>query len=508
MPVMAMDYFRLPVHLWQYLCDSPGKEKEPHQVILTVYLTAPKVLATSLSRQLAQFIVKLKYQDLPPEIVDKAKALTLQALASALAGSQWQGPKQTIRMIKQEEAVARGGSTILVDGAMVTKAGAAFTNSELISAAGKLDSFQMLTHPSLTILPGALAVVEEAGSTGKEFITAIVAGYEVMERLSKDFVPAVVARGFHSGPVFGIFGATVAAGKLMNLNEDQMNSAIALSVNLSGGNLEGGMHGGRVIHQNGAARNAMLAVLLAKDGIKGAETVLEGNAGFYHSYTGNNKGKLTYSFGRKTTNFDKITAGLGSEWVMMNTIHRIYSISGTNIGPIEVTAKLCVDNNIRPQDVERVEAVVHWLELYHPSPAFPGAERGVERGAHYFIAHSIVKRSYPVLVKPGQQEGPMAADALPDVLKMMKKVSVVGSKTQTLFGPKITIFTKNGKSYTANSKGKEFMFDLKETIKRIQELVPAMPISASQYNQLVTAVSGLDKLPRADKLIQLTCLKK
>ncbi|MFC1939784.1 MmgE/PrpD family protein [Chloroflexota bacterium] len=291
-------------------------------------------MSTSLSRQLAQFIVKLKYLDLPPKIVDKAKALTLQALASALVGSQFPGPKQTIHMLKEEETIARGGSTIMVYGVKVTKAGAAFANSELISAAGKSDSYRMLTHPSLTILPGALAVIEESGSTGKEFITAIVAAYEVMERLSKDFVPAVAARGFHPGSVSGIFGAAIAAGKLMNLNEDQMNSAIALCADLAGGNLEGGMHGGRTIHQNGAARNATLAVPLAKSGINCAETVLEGNAGFYHAYTGNNKGKLTYSYGRKTTSFDKITARLGSEWEMMNTINKIYSTSGTNIGPI------------------------------------------------------------------------------------------------------------------------------------------------------------------------------
>jgi 2-methylcitrate dehydratase PrpD len=147
-------------------------------------------MSMSISRRLAQFIVGLKYQDLPPKVVDKAEALTLQALSSALAGSQFPGPRQTIRMLKEEE-------TIMVDGSRVTKAGAAFANSELISAGGKWDSYRMLIHPSLTIFPAALAVIEESRSTGRDFITAIVAAYEVLERLSKDFVPAVAARGFH-----------------------------------------------------------------------------------------------------------------------------------------------------------------------------------------------------------------------------------------------------------------------------------------------------------------------
>jgi len=465
-------------------------------------------MSPSLSRQFARFVHGLSFEDLPPQVIDKGKALILMALASALAGSQWPGPRQTIRMLKQEETVARGGSTILVDGAKVTKAGAALANSEQIAAAGKEDSYRMLTHPSLTILPGALAVIEEAGSMGKEFVTAIVAAYEVMLRLSKDFVPAVAARGFHPGAIFGIFGAAVAAGKLVGLNEDQMNSAIALCADMAGGNTEGGMHGAREIRQNGAARNAILAVLMAKNGVKGGETVLEGNAGFYHAYAGNNKGKLTYSFGRKTTSFDKITQGLGQDWEMLNTLHRIYSTSGTSIGPIELTAKLCKEHDIRPEDVERVEAVVHWLELYHPSPAFPGAERGVESPSHYCIAYTIVNRGYPILVKPGPREGRRGeADAPPAIRELMKKVQMIPSRTQTLFGPKITIFTRDGKSYTAKSKGKEFMFDLKETTRRVKEMVPGLPISAKQFNEVVAAVTGLDRLNRADRLIQLSLVE-
>jgi len=466
-------------------------------------------MPASISRQLAKFVSELSYEDLPPPVVDKAKALILQGLVSGLAGSQWPGPRRTIRMLKQEETVARGGSTILVDGARVTKAAAALANSEQVSAAGKQDSYRMLVHPSSTILPGALAVIEEYKSTGKEFITAIVAAYEVMLRLSKDFVPAVAARGFHPGPIFGIFGGAVAAGKLMGLNEDQMNSAIAMCADMAGGNLEGGMHGGRGIHQNGMARNAILAVLMAKNGVKGGETVLEGNAGFYHAYTGNNKGKLTYSFTRrKTTSFDRITAGLGQEWEILNTLHRIFSTSGTTLGPIEVTARLCKDQDIKPEEVERVDVVVNWLEQYHPSPAFPGAERGVERGPQFHIAYTIVNRGFPILVRPGQQERERQADAPPEIRELMKKVNMIPSRTQTLFGPKVTIFTRDGKSHTTNSKGKELAFDLKETIQRNREQVPGLPIPAKQFDEVVAAVSRLDKLPKADKLIQLTLLKQ
>ncbi|GIT13630.1 MAG: hypothetical protein CM1200mP35_04500 [Chloroflexota bacterium] len=106
-------------------------------------------------------------------------------------------------------------------------------------AGGKLDSFRMLTHPGTSIVPGTFVAAETSGASGKEFLTGLAAGYEVMERLAADFIPTVMARGFHAGPVFGIFGPAIAAAKILKLDEDQVNSTIALCVHLAAGNLEG-----------------------------------------------------------------------------------------------------------------------------------------------------------------------------------------------------------------------------------------------------------------------------
>ena len=155
-----------------------------------------------------------------------------------------------------------------------------------------------------------------------------------------------------------------------------MNSVIALCVSLAGSNLEGLRSGGRALREGAAVRNAMLAVALAQQGHIGGETILEGEAGFYHAYTGNNMGKLSYSFvGDTQTTLAKITAQLGKEWLFLQTLYRIYSIAGYNIAHIDVTAKLCEEDNIRVEDVERVEAVVNWLETQYPSPAFPAGEK-------------------------------------------------------------------------------------------------------------------------------------
>src|SRR3954447_11280235 len=274
----------------------------------------------SLSREFGAFVAGLDFGKLPAEVVDRAKGVTLQALSSALLGSQMPASAQALAMMREEEAGGGGGAPVLCHGAKLTKAGAAFVNAETIFAGGKWDTFCMLTHPGIAILPAALVAAEITGSSGKEFLAAVAAGYEVMERMAAEFIPTVMSRGFHAGPGFGIFGAAVAAAKLQRLDADQIHSTIAQCVNLASGNLEGARSGGRSLREGGAVRNALLAVALAKHGTPGGETVLEGEAGFYHAYAGNNRGQLRYSFtGANRTDIAKITEGLGREWIFLET---------------------------------------------------------------------------------------------------------------------------------------------------------------------------------------------
>ncbi|HSD32304.1 MAG TPA: MmgE/PrpD family protein [Gemmatimonadales bacterium] len=463
---------------------------------------------TSLSRQLAQWVAGLRYEHLPTDVVDRAKGLTLHGLASVLLGSLTPGGQQAVALIVGEEAGVRSGATIMVDGTKVTRGGAAFANAEMAMAGGKWDTFRMLTHPGTSIIPGAFVAAETAGASGRDFITGLAAGYEVMERLAADFIPTVMARGFHAGVVFGIFGPAIAAAKMLRFTEDQVNSTLALCASLAAGNLEGARSGGRPLREGGAVRNAMLAVALARQGHVGGETVLEGDAGFYHAYAGSNSGRLTYSFvGDTQTNLDKITAGLGKDWLFLETLYRIYSTAGYNIAHIDVTAKLCEEHNIVYHDVARVEAVVNWLETQYPSPAFPSRREDLESkpgSTAYYTAYGVVKRGYPLLKA---QVDPAGAGDPPEVLDLMKRVTLIPSHRMTLFGPRITIHTKDGRSYTKQATGREFVWDFGEETRRIREVIPGLPIPAARFEDIIATCRDLDRQDRADRLVQLT-LKK
>ncbi len=460
----------------------------------------------SLSRQFAAFVAELKYEDLPSAVVDRAKGVTLQALSSALVAHDMPATKQALAIMREEEAGGAGVATALCSGQKFTKAGAAFVNAEMIFAGGKWDTFRMLTHPGIAIMPAALAAAEVTGCSGKTFLTAIAAAYEVMERMASEFIPTVMSRGFHSGPVFGIFGAAVAAAKIYGLDANQINGAIAQCVNLASGNLEGIRSGGRSLREGGAVRNALLAVALAKHGTPGGETTLEGEAGFYHSYTGNNLGLLRYSFtGKNSTDLSKITEGLGRDWIFLETLYRIYSTAGYNIAHVDVTAKLCEEHNITYADIDRIEAVVNWLETLYPSPAFPVRviEHPPQPGStQYFSAYGAVTRGYPLL--RGGQPAPGETDP-PEVLELMNRITLIPMAHRTLFGPRVTIFTKDGRCFTREGTGREFIWNFEDEADRIRPITPGLAITPERFEGLIDACRTLEQKETAwEPLIMLT----
>ena len=188
----------------------------------------------SLSRTFSKFLCNLAYDDLPPEVVDKVKASLLHAAVVSLVGAETRHGKAAISLTKAEESNP-AGATILADGGRASRCGAAFANSKLMHVTNQSDSYRMLIHPGPCVIPSALATAELGGNTGKEFLTAMAAAYEIEARIAGDFIPPPRPVGSVPSPVYGTLGAAVATGKLLRLTEDRMVTAIALPAPSPGG---------------------------------------------------------------------------------------------------------------------------------------------------------------------------------------------------------------------------------------------------------------------------------
>ncbi|MEK7814276.1 MAG: MmgE/PrpD family protein, partial [Chloroflexota bacterium] len=399
-------------------------------------------MAESLSRTFARYVTTLQYEALPPEVVDKVKASLLHAFIIAIVGAGTSHGKAAIRLAKEEEGRPEG-ATILVDGSRATRCGAAFANSKLMHATNQSDSYRMLIHPGPCVIPAGLATAELAGRSGQELLTAVAAGYEVEARIAGDFIPSTQARGFRSSPVYGTLGAAVTSGKLLGLNEDQMVTALALACTFTGGTGEGPRSGGRemMFHEPNATRNGVMAALLAREDVRGSELALEGDAGFYHAFVGNNRGELTYVFeGPSRVSVSHVVADLGSRWELLHVTPKIYPTAGYNCPVIDLMARLRANHPMPAAEVEGITVDMNWLETLYPSPAFPNPARGTPGvgSTHYFTAYTCIHGSYPPLrgrLDPGDRSG--GED--PAVMALLRRVEVVGHKDRPPFAPRITV---------------------------------------------------------------------
>jgi len=170
-----------------------------------------------------------------------------------------------------------------------------------------------------------------------------------------------------------------------------------------------------------------------------------------------------------------------------------------------VTAALCAQHGLTYADIDRIESVMDWFETEYPSTAFPtpGSDGKARVGAtQYFTAYGAVTGGYPLL--RGAGPGPGESDP-PEVLELMQRVTLIPMVRRTLFGPRITIFTKDGRALTREGTGREFIWDFEEHARRMQPVKPGLAISPARFDSLVDCCRGLESIDRAaERLIGLT----
>ena len=479
------------------------------------------MLDKPLAVQLGEFVARLKFSDLPPNVVDKGKALINHSVTVALACSKLPRVLQAKAAVNEHESlgkreVGRGqGATVWAEGGRVTRVGAVFANGVAISVNNQCDSYHMLTHPGVLIIPAGIATAESEGRSGQELLTAIVAGYEVQCRVARDFIPSTQARGYRSSPTYGILGAAATAAKLMRLNDAQTVSAIALAASFAGSLIEGQRTGvmDADFAEAQAARNGMWAATLAAQGFVGAPTALEGDGGFYNAFTGNNKGDLSYTFtGPPKARFEDVVAELGKHWEVLDVKFKIYPTPGFNQPVVWLTHDLVAQHGLKPEAIDSITLEMNYLETLYPSPRFPRStslDGNAFGRTTFMLAYTAVNGDYPVIedYDPNQIGAQVDAAMKAQVSALQKRIEVIGEVGRECFAPRITFKLKDGRHIVGEYDGRELMWDFAKDAKELRRFIPGLPIKADQYDRLVAAISGLDKATSVDELVRLTLVQ-
>ena len=184
-----------------------------------------------------------------------------------------------------------------------------------------------------------------SGASGRDFITAVVAGYEVQIRLSLALDPSAhYDRGFHPTATCGVFGATIAAGRLLGLDAAGIESALGIALSQAAGSLQFLADGAwtKRSHVGQAAQNGLMAATLAAEGFKGPKEAIEGKRGFLRAYA-------------PDADAAKATAGLGAAWETLRLAVKPYPSCRYTHAAMDALATLKQEHDIRAEDIEAVE---------------------------------------------------------------------------------------------------------------------------------------------------------
>ncbi len=334
----------------------------------------------TLAEELAQRIVATRHADLTPQAVDYAKIGLLDTLGVALAGSR----EDASRIGETICASEPGPSTMFGRDRRVNPLAAAFVNG---IAANVLD-FDDCTdhlggHPSAPVLPALIALGEKMNASGRDLLLAYVVGFEVETQIAKGVNFHHYEKGWHATATLGIFGAAAGCAKLLNLDARQTAIALSLGASFSCGLKSNLGSMAKPLHVGHAARNGLLAALLAQEGYTANADALEHEQGFLNVYNSECNYSIARILEKWGTPFDIVLPGISIKQ---------YPCCVSVQSAIDALLTLVRNHDIKPEQVTRVDTLTYARRLAHTDRPQPRSSLDAKLSLQYCLARALVSR--------------------------------------------------------------------------------------------------------------------
>ena len=384
---------------------------------------------------LSDFITRLKLENIPGQTLEQVKAAFLDSLGCGLFGSTLEWSRKVNSLVR--EMGGKEEATLWADGFRGPAANVALGLGTMIHSFDFDDYHNAKLHPGAAVVPAAVTMAEREGSSGSDFLAALVAGYEAMIRISLATGPGASRRqGWHLTGTCGTFGAAAAAGKLLHLDTQGMASALGMAGTQSAGLWAFTADGSesKRFHPGRSAQSGIVAALLAKRGYRGPTQILEAKDGGFCRATSD-------SF-----NLDLLTANLGKKFEAEDVVLKPYSCCGSLHSTIDATRRLTREHRIEPKDVQRIR--VHNSQVVNLQCGFQYEPMGplqAQMSMQYCTAIALLDGH--VLVDQFEEERLCE----PRVLDLARRVEfVLDPEIDAIypekFAGKVEIVLKNGRS--------------------------------------------------------------
>lgn len=294
----------------------------------------------SLQAEVAQFISELQYDSLPGEIIEDAKYRLLDWLGGALVGARYTPSLIVTEMVKSNGGIAQ--ATVLKGGLKVPLSQAVLANGIIGHIAEVDDGHRLaIAHPGAVTVPTALAIAETYNKTGKELLTGIIAGYEVIIRLGTAVNPSHYHM-WHTTGTCGTFAAAAAAASVLKLDRDRVLMSLGIAGTMASGSRETfGTHA-KALNVGHACQSGIQAALLAMKGFTGPEDILGGKKGFIKATSSNDNSKILEQI--NDSNFLSRTA-----------YFKVYASCGHTNSPLDLIFMILQEHDLSPQSIRQVQ---------------------------------------------------------------------------------------------------------------------------------------------------------
>lgn len=297
--------------------------------------------------QLAHFCASLRFEDIPEPVVRRTEDLMLDWFGSVLAGKAG-GPVQVIEAFAREQGPADGRAEVLISRRRTSPLFAAMVNAAASHYAEQDDVHNgSVLHPAAVVFPPVLAVAQDRGLSGRDLLTAAIAGYEAGIRIG-EFLGRSHYRIFHTTGTVGTVAAAVAVGRLIGLDGQQMLHAIGSAGTQAAGLWEflRTAADSKQLHTAKAAADGLMAALLAEKGFTGARQILEGPQGMAAGMSSD-------------ANPAALTDRLGERWATIETSFKYHASCRHTHPAADALQKAMKDHGLQASDIAEVVTHVH-----------------------------------------------------------------------------------------------------------------------------------------------------
>ncbi len=355
-------------------------------------------MATNVTQALAGFAAALNLDHVPERAREHCKNLLLDALACALAGHKGE---ETGQVAGLASALAQSDESSVIGDGRSSLAGATLLNGYLITAVTMCDVHRpTLTHITPEVVPPALAVAERDALSGRDLLTALAAGCEVMTRIGigMDW-PSARARGWHGPGVLGPFGAAAAVGRLLGLDADTMARAFGLAGSQSAGTFAAWGTPTVKFHQCRGALSGLMAALLAQQRfVATREFLTAADGGLFNTYSGG---------GRP----DAAVEGLGQRWELENVALRLWPSASTIQGFVTAMFDLVEKHRLSFHQVKKLRVSMNktGVDMHGIFPRYNGKFEAL-LSTHYCAAAILHDRALTLAqFEPARYNDPQLA---------------------------------------------------------------------------------------------------